>query len=714
MAKRQFKRFPPFEDHEDAQMQYLQTNRASVAKQDTMPLAAFHRSTPPVLHKVGQDTMPLAAVHGASTVPDKRGNLSTAVQRMIATGLARLQDPQPEGLFTRGLQTVKSGSSLGLLPALALTNALGLLVVSFSYYISVLQYGKLTLEISYLPGLLLMFVPTVVRLLSPAPSRLERICLLCVLGISFYLVQFMVSPLHFSGYDEFLAWRTANDILRTGHLFSENPMLPVGPYYSGLEIVTNTLSTISGLSTFQAGILVISAARLLMILSLFLLYEQVTKSSRMAGIATIIYMTNPHFLFFDAAFSYETLALPLATFMLYILARYEIKDKDHRWVIFTAWVVLAAVTITHHMTDFVFVGLLILWAAVSLFRPSSRDSRIHLVAIALFGVLLSLAYAFLLKGNPVWGYLSSYFGTAFNELGRIIAGTSTPRQLFVNLAIQPTPIWDRLLMLASAVLVTFGIPFGLLCLWQQHRHDALAVMFGIFSLAYPVTQVFRFTDFGAEITDRSAAFLFLPVAYVLTILITHFWPTRKLRWRATSLVTCAISVMFLGGVILESGPAFSSLPGPYVVVADGRSIEPEGIQAATWSLTYLGPDNRVGSDRINQMLMNSYGDQNVVTGLADNIDISPVFFSAQFDPKDIAILQQAGVRYLVVDLRLSTSLPLERFYFESDEPGAFMLTHPISNAALTKFNTVPQINRLFDSGNIVIYDVGVFGDGSGH
>src|SRR6266571_1033637 len=104
MAKRQFKRFPPFEDHEDAQMQYLQTNRASVAKQNTVPLAALNRSTPPVLHRVEQDTMPLAAVHGAPAVPHKRGNLSMAVQRMIKAGLARLQVPEPAGLLTRGLQ----------------------------------------------------------------------------------------------------------------------------------------------------------------------------------------------------------------------------------------------------------------------------------------------------------------------------------------------------------------------------------------------------------------------------------------------------------------------------------------------------------------------------------------------------------------------------------------------------------------------------------
>lgn len=688
MVQHQFRRFDPFQDKQDAQVHDLLTNQPSVTEQDTVPLAALHASPPAVPHKVG-------------------GNLSTAVQRMISRGLARLQDPQPEGLSTRGLKAVKAGTNvLGMFPILTLTNASGLLIVSFSYYISILKYGNVALELFFLLGLLFIFVPNLARLLSPAPSRLERICLLCGLGMSLYLLRFMTSPLRFSEYDEFLNWRTADDILRTGHLFSENPMLPVGPYYPGLQIVTNAVSTISGLHTFQAAVLVISAARLLMILSLFLLYEQLTNSSRMSGIATIIYMVNPHFLFFDSIFSYESLALPLATFMFYILIRYQTANKGYHWAIFIACFVLLVVTITHHMTDYVFDGLLILWAVISLFQASSRNMRRNLVTIAHFGVLLSLAYAFLLKGNPVWQYLSTYFGSALNELGHIIAGTSTARPLFINPTGGQTPVWDKLLMTASVAVVALGLPFGLLSLWQQHRHDALSVMLGITSFAYPVTQVFRFTDFGSDITDRSAAFLFLSIAYVLTILITHFWPTRKLSWKATSLVTCAISVVFLGGVILDAGPGWRSLPGPYEVVADERSIEPEGIQAAIWSLAYLGPDQRVATDRINQIVMSTFGDQNIVTSQADHVDISPVFFSSQFDTEDVAILQSGRIRYLVVDLRLSTSLPLQGFYYENFESGAYHHTSPMSRVALTKFNTIPQINRLFDSGNIVIYAVG--------
>jgi len=198
---------------------------------------------------------------------------------------------------------------------------------------------------------------------------------------------------------------------------------------------------------------------------------------------------------------------------------------------------------------------------------------------------------------------------------------------------------------------------------------------------------------------------------VLTIFITHFWPTRKLSWRATSLITCAMSVVCVGGVLLEAGPVLSNLPGPYVVVADQRSIEPEGIQAASWALTYLGPNNRVATDRINQILMSTYGDQRIVTSQEDKVEVSPVFFSSHFGPAEVAILRQARVRYLVVDLRLSTALPLEGYYFESDESDAYRLISPISSDALTKFSAIPQINRVFDSGDIVIYDVGALVDG---
>ncbi|HTK11599.1 MAG TPA: hypothetical protein VL485_30790 [Ktedonobacteraceae bacterium] len=651
---------------------------------------------------VGQEARQQTTGHGfpAAALNDPDTPPAGAIQRMLRAGMTRLQEPQPEGLLTRGLQAVRVGTGLGKAPVLALVSASGLLMISFSYYIAVLGYSYLTEESFFLAGLLTMIIPNFVRLLSRTPTRVERIVIVCFLAGCAYFVQFLTSPSHFSGFDEFLHWRTAYDILLTHHLFSFNSMLPASPYYPGLEIVTNAVSTTTGMNSFYAGNLVIALSRLLMMLALFLFYEHITGSSRMASIGSIIYAANPHFFFFDTLYNYETMALPLATLLIYILARYGNAGKNYRWVMLSAWIVLLAITITHHMTDYVTDGLLILWAVVNFFRPVARHIRIHMASIAACGVVLSLVYAFLLPGNPVWSYLSEYFGSSFVQLEQIIAGTTIARPLFTD-TVHATPIWDELFMTISVALVTFSLPFGLLVLHRQHRDNALAIVFAIASLLYPLTQVFRFTSFGAEITDRAAAFLFLPIAYILTLLITHFWSTRRINRRAISLISTAIAVMLMGGVIVGSGPDLSAGPGPYLVTGDARSVEPEGIDTALWSLNYLGPDNHVATDRINQMLMSTYGHQRIITRLGDNIDVSPIFYSADFDSYDLELLHEGKIHYLAVDTRISTALPLEGTYFENDIP-----TTIISKAALTKFNTITQVNRLFDSGDIVIYDTG--------
>jgi len=643
-----------------------------------------------------------------STAYDKvLGHLPMPAKRAITEVLNRARDPKPEEVSTsQTSHPIADGSQAitwGWFPVLALASALGMVSVAYAYTTS--RYGATGAEFFFWLGLLVMFVPSVVRLISPAASRFERLSLLCFVGTCFYITDVVARPFAFSGFDAFIHWRTADDIARSAHLFSVNPLLPASPFYPGLEIVTNALSTISGVSTFTAGIIIIGIARLIMILSLFILYERITKSARVAGIATILYMANPHFLFFDAEYSYESLALPLATLVLFAAARHEMLTSDRRWITLTACIPLAAVVVTHHLTSFVFDGLLLLWAVIYAFQRPGRLHRSGLATTALFGIILSLAWIGV-QGNPVVDYLSSYFGGALNELGKILTGTSTARQLFVDYSGQTTPLWERLTAASSVALILSCLPFGLLCLWLRYRYNALAYMFGIASFFYPISHVFRFTNFGSEITDRAAAFLFIPLACVLAIFITQFWPTRWLSWKQTSLISCAVSLVFLGGVILGSGPPWGLLPGPYLVGADGRSVEPEGIQTALWARSYLGTDNRISTDRTNRLLMSTYGDQRVVTGLEDKVDVSPVFFSPSFGPYEVSILREAKVRYLVVDLRLSKALPSIGIYFEVGEPDSYHHTVPIDLKALTKFETIPQINRVFDSGDIVIYDVG--------
>jgi hypothetical protein len=466
-----------------------------------------------------------------------------------------------------------------------------------------------------------------------------------------------------------------------------------------------------------------------MLLSLFALYEQIVKSSRIASIAVMIYMANPHFLMFDAQYAYESLALPIALFVMFALSPHQktsarltgLKpltsfmmfaserrkglNNDLRWLTCIACIALTALAFTHHVTDFFFVGLLLIWAITYACMRLVPLHQSTLAKTALFALFIA-AVSTMRAGNPVIGYLSSFIETSLKELGGVITGGGAARQLFVTYTGQPTPLWERLVTLGSVGMIVLCLPFGLLCLWQRYRSNALACTFFIVALFYPVSQLFRFTTTGAELTDRSAPFLFVPIAAVMAICIAQFWPVRLLNWKRSLFLSSAVAFLFLGGIILGTGPSSALLPGPYAVIADTRSIEPEGIQAALWTRSYLGPNNRVATDRINQILMGGYGGQRIISTISDKIDVSPVFFSLQLGHDELSILKDARVQYLVVDLRLTRSLPLLGFYYEQSESGAYKHTTPISLQALTKFGAVTQINRVFDSGDIVIYDVG--------
>jgi len=620
-----------------------------------------------------------------------------------------------------------SAGKLGWLPLLTLSCAAGLFIIAYAFTDS--RNGGAGTNTLFLPALLLMFAPIAVRLLVPATARAERIWLLCVLGLGCYLVKVVSSPLYFTFFDEFLHWRSVDDIARTGHLFTANALLPVGPYYPGLEIVTNALSTMSGLSSFYAGLVVIGMSRLLMVLALFVLNEQIFKSPRVASIATLLYMINPHFLLFDAQYAYESLALPLATLLLFALSPHQPVsvrltrleplaslvrfskagrndlNHDSRWITLTACLMLVAVVLTHHVTDFFFDMLLIIWTGIYAAKRLTPLYRSKLALTTGIGLVVSVAIVFR-PGNPVVEYLTSFMGVALGELGHILSGTGSAKQLFVNYSGPPTPILERVVTVSSVGLIVLCLPFGLLCLWKRYRVNALACTFGFLSLLYPVSQAFRLTNTGSEVADRAAAFLFIPIASVLGIFIVQFWPTKRLRWTHTALLASAMSLVFVGGVILGAGPASALLPGPYEVTADSRSIEPEGIQAALWSHTYLKPDNRVATDRINQVLMGTYGTQHIVTTIEGAVDLSPVFLSTSINDEDVSLLQQAHVRYLVADMRLTQSLPLLGFYYEMGESDAFHHKTPVAIQAFTKFSTAPQVNRVFDEGDIIVYDVG--------
>lgn len=618
----------------------------------------------------------------------------------------RGSDVNGEG-FAHSVEAV-SGANWGRLPELSVVGALGLLLVAAADTIA--RNGVGWSVAVFWGGLLLIIAPSLARQASANVSRSERIGLVLLVGFGLYLVKILHSPLAFTLSDELQHWRTANEILRAGRLFQENPILPVSPYYPGLESVADAFINLSGLTIFGAGIVVIGVARLVLMLSLYLLYEQISRSPQVAGIAAILYVGNPSFVFFNGMFSYESFALSLAVLTLAAMA-YQRADRYNRHLRGFKWIAVlgvGAVVITHHITSYVLAAFLLLWTATfygvafyNRFRGRGKAIQLNPSGATLLAVVGNLAWIVFAAALTV-EYLSPAILKAIKELIQFIAGEAAGRELFRSGSGNVAPLWERLTGFASVGLILLGLPLGALQVWQRYREKALALAMLGGALAYPVTLALRMTKAGAESAQRTSPFLFVAIVFVLAVGVVELWLFRRSNGKRTAVFVAGAVIIIAGGLIV-GWPTWGRLPGPYMVGADTRSIEQQGISAAEWARDYLGPGNRMIADRTNRLLMGTYGGQFMV-----KVGKSGIIFFTGFGPDESGFVRDGDVHYVVFDRRISQQLPEIGIYVDNSEPDARNHKTPVDPQAFKKFDGLPKVGRLFDSGDILIYDVGVF------
>ena len=97
----------------------------------------------------------------------------------------------------------------------------------------------------------------------------------------------------------------------------------------------------------------------------------------------------------------------------------------------------------------------------------------------------------------------------------------------------------------------------------------------------------------------------------------------------------------------------------------------------------LGPGNRFFADRSNRLLLGSVGQQHVVTGAGDRVNLRPVFFASKLGPEERRSLGVGNVEYVLVDRRLSSALPLVGVYTERGRE-AWRTTHRADRPGRTR------------------------------
>jgi hypothetical protein len=598
----------------------------------------------------------------------------------------------------------------GWLPLLSLVSACGALLVALAH--SLARYDSAWAQPLYWTALAVLFTPAAARVFLPGVSRQESLGLVLWLGLMVYLVKLLQSPLGFTFFDEFLHWRTANDMLVSGRLFSENSLLPVSPLYPGLELITTAICQLTGLSIFASGVIVVGAARLILVLAIYLFYEQVGRCSRVAAVATVLYMCNSHFVIFDAQFAYESLALALALTIVRALLLRARSDRSDRMGLHVVVVIgLWALVATHHATSYMTTIFLVLWAlTTAVFRRWFGERQPGLLWVAGLAIVTNAIWLVCVSSITI-GYLAPHLEGAITAVLNLIAGEGSDRELFKSNNGIVTPLLEKLVGLGAPMLIAMCLPAGLLAFWQRQRRDAMAFTLALGSLTFPVTMVLRLTGGGWEIASRAAVFVFVPLSYIVALgMVRVVLPGPLARWqglleRARPLLFPAVAVtLFCGGIIAGWSP-WARMPWPYRVGADTRSIEPQGLSAADWAAAHLGPNNRMAADRINMTLMGTYGGQRLITDLIDRVSISGIFLAAHLGPHEYAALSSGRIRYLVVDMRISAGLPLDGHYYETWEKMIVPFMGPVNRASLGKFGQMPYVSQVFDSGDLKIFDV---------
>src|SRR4051812_48846590 len=146
------------------------------------------------------------------------------------------------------------------LPLIALLASLGLAIVAGANALSRATVTETSLI--YWAGLLLIALPIFYRLSAKEPDYRERFLLVLLLGLALYGVKVIHDGIYFTFSDEFVHAFNADRIVETHHLYHFNPGIPTTPHYPGLEGATSALMTLTGMSSYGAGTILVGAGRL--------------------------------------------------------------------------------------------------------------------------------------------------------------------------------------------------------------------------------------------------------------------------------------------------------------------------------------------------------------------------------------------------------------------------------------------------------------------
>lgn len=549
-------------------------------------------------------------------------------------------------------------------------------------------------------GLLLIVLSFVAAVNSPGLASRHAVWLCCLLGVVLFLPKLGRTPNVFTFTDELQHVRTTAEILRGARLFVYNPLNPVVTHYPGLEVLVAAVVRATGLSLFAAANIALVTARVLLMASLFVIFRRLLGSPRAASIAVLLYAANPAYLYFEAQFSYESLALPLAVTAV-ALGMSLGSNQSLRSIplAVAATLVIGATIVTHHVTAYTMTAMLLLFGGlIWVCEPQARPTARALLGLGAISAAGAAAWAVFVAPDT-WHYLTSNIGPTLETIPNFLSGHSGVRAPFAKSPL-PTPVYEDVAGLLSVVLALAALAAGSWLVRRERRSRgqmAGSIVLGaLYFVSLPLQLLQEST--ATPIAPRIWEVSFIGLAPLAAIAATWLINRRRLLGRSAAILS--IFIMLMGGAVIRSGENIR-FPGAYIPSGGPRAVTPDTIAAARWLLQGYGPDRVVMADVTLSSVFGAYALAKPAS--YQNFGYRPwrVFFASTLTAAAQYELNRSGTEFVIVDQRITRYRPFGGYYFSPSEPGNHFTVVPEQDIA--KFNTSPFFQRVYDNGNIIIY-----------
>jgi hypothetical protein len=529
-------------------------------------------------------------------------------------------------------------------------------------------------------GVLLFLIPASAYLLFGRPAAAERIAVIVAVGLLATLPKILLSPTSPIFHDEYAHWRQAVLVRQSGALFIDNPVIHVIKYFPGLHAVTAFLGDISGIHSFTVAQVLIASVHVASLLGIYVLADAVTGSPRVASIAALIYALNPSYMYFDAQFAYESYAIVLLIWVLACAARIErarTAGERAAWVVTGVLIGLTCV-VTHHLTSFILLQMLVCVTAVACVRALMHRTRTATPMPRILPALTALAACFAIAASA-WlifvapaavDYLWGGARPGFTQLLSILRHSSHSRTLFQHTT---SPPYERIAAFASPFLAFAGVLVAVYALRRRSWQSSVGIGVAAYGLLYFASLPLILTAGGAEGAGRMWSFTYIGIALLLASAVTWLVDTVHSRGKTIALrcaVVTALGILAVGNVAMFTSPDYR-FPGPFIYGADTRSVTPELKALGATFDRVNGQGNYVVTDRsVGLVMAGLYNDW--TASASDGFPTWQLFFDPNGpSPELVRELEGSGWQYLIVDRRMYSSLPLDGIYLESGEPTTY-------------------------------------------